>query len=86
MSIKKRVKELERKSRFYDEVAMEVALEKDMDKEFDEISNKYRFEELEKNVGAAKDTHTRNIIVTLGCFFLISLLGLYFHLRALKEI
>ena len=86
MSIKKRVKELERKSRFYDEVAMRVALEKDMDKEFDEISNNYRFEELEKKVGVAKDTHIRKITVFLGGFFLISLLGLYFHLHALKEI
>lgn len=80
--IKQRLKDLERKSRFYDEVAMKFALENDMVKEFDEVSDKYRIEELEKNVGAAKDTYTRSIIVTLVCFVLTSLYSICFWKRS----
>ena len=85
MSLKKRVQELERKSKFYDTIAESVALEKDMVKEFDEITNNHRLNELEKAVGAAKDTHTRNIIVTLACFALIFFCQIIYRQSGLKE-
>lgn len=76
-----RLKELERKSKYYDLATVRVISDNGMEKELEDVWISHEFEELKKKVGTSKNAHKKIIGVLFLSFVLLFAEALFFYRR-----